>query len=82
MYMDPEFNCVDKSIVGTDLNTTAARDHVPEIERQIQVVKERMKSFHGGLLYDHMTIRMIIELGKYVVMMINDFPPNSCLSRT
>ena len=39
MYMDPEYNCLDQLIVGMDLNTTAARDHVPDIEQQIQVVK-------------------------------------------
>ena len=82
MYMDPEFNCLDKLIVGTDLNTTATRDHVPEIERQIQVVKERMWEVHGGLLYERMTSRMIIELGKYIVIMINASPPKSGLSCT
>ena len=29
-----------------------------------------------------MTSRMIIELGKYVIIMINAFPPKSGLSRT
>ena len=82
MYMDPYFNCLDQLIVGTDLNTTAARDNVPGIERQIKVVKERMREFHGGLPYDRMTICMIIELGKYVVMIINAFPPKSSLYRT
>ena len=82
MYMDPDLNCLDKLIVGMDINTTAARDHVPEIERQIQVAKEQMRAVHGGLPYDRMTSRMIIELGKCIVMMINTFPPKSSLSRT
>ena len=60
MYMDPEFNCLDKLIVGTDLNTTSARDHVPEIERQIQVVNKRMWEVPGGLPYNRTTSRMII----------------------
>ena len=42
MHMDPEFNCLDKLIIGKDLNTTAAMYHVPEIEWKMQVVKERM----------------------------------------
>ena len=41
-----------------------------------------MREVHGGLPYERMTSRMIIELGKYVVMMINLFPPNSGLSHT
>ena len=82
MYMDPEFKCLDKLIVGTDLNKTAARYHVPEIKRQIQVVKEQMQAVHGGIPHDCMTSLMIIDLGKYTVMMINASPPKSCLSRT
>ena len=64
MHMYPAFNCLDKLIVGTDLNTTAARDHVPDIEWQIQVLKKRMWAFRGGLPYNRMTSSMIIELGK------------------
>ena len=82
MYMYPEFNCLDQLIVGTDLNTTAVRYRVPEIERQIKVVKEWMQAFHGSLPYDRRNSRMIIEIGKYIVMMINVFPSKSGLSRT
>ena len=82
MYMDPDFNFLDRSIVGTYLNKTSTRDHVPDIERQIQVVKDRMRAVHGDLPYDCMNSCMLIELGKYVVTMINAFPPNSGLSRT
>ena len=32
MHMDPEFNYLGEFIIGTDLNTTAARAHVSEIE--------------------------------------------------
>ena len=60
----------------------AARDHVPDIERHTQVVKKRMKELHGGLPYDRMTSCMVIEIGKYVVIMINTYPPKSGLSLT
>ena len=39
MFVDPEFQFLEESIVSTDLNTTGARDHVPEVERQIQVIR-------------------------------------------
>ena len=81
MNMDPEFNCLGKLIIGTELNTTAARERVTEIERKIQVVNERMCTVHGGLTYERMNIQMIIELGKYEVMRINTFPPKSNISR-
>ena len=77
MYMDPEFNCLDKIIAGTDINTTAAIDHFLEIEWQIQLIKESMHAVHGVLPYVCMTIWMVIELGNYVVMMLNVFPPKS-----
>ena len=41
-----------------------------------------MRTVYGGLPYDNMTGQMIIELGKYVVMMIKAFPPKSGISRT
>ena len=55
----------------------AARYHVPEFERHIHLVKERMWVVYGRLPYDRMNSRMIIELGNYVVIMINAFPPKS-----
>ena len=80
MHMDPKFNCIGRLIIGTELNTTATRDHLPEIERQIQVEKEKMQELHGGLPHDCMTRRMITELRNYVVMMIYTFPPKSGIS--
>ena len=82
MHIDPKFNCLETLIVGTDLKTTAARDHVLGIESQIQVVKKRMQAVHGGLPYELMTSLMTIELGNYVVMMINAFPQNLLISHT
>ena len=40
-----------------------------------------MHTVHGGLPYEHMTIWMIIDIGKYLVRMINAFPTNSGISR-
>ena len=41
-----------------------------------------MCAVHVGLPYDCMTSMVIIEIGKYVVMMINTFLPKSGISRT
>ena len=76
MCMDPEFNCSDKIIMGMDINMTVDRDQVLEIERQIQVIKEQVRTIHGGLPYDCMKSRMVIEISKYVVIIQNDFPLN------
>ena len=53
-----------------------------DIERQIQVVKEQIRAVHCGLLHERMTSHMIIELGKYIFIMINASPPKSGLSCT
>ena len=42
MFVDPELRSLEKKVVRTNLNATEARDHVPELERQIQVIKELM----------------------------------------
>ena len=39
IFLDPEFKSLEEKEVITTLNTTGARDHVPEVERQIQVIK-------------------------------------------
>ena len=78
--MEPEFNYLDKLITGVDINTAAARDHVLEIERQIQAIKEHMNAVHGGLPYDCMTSWMVIELVKNVLMMLNTFSPKRGIS--
>ena len=33
MFLDPEFQSLEEKLVSTNLNTTEARDHVPEVER-------------------------------------------------
>ena len=39
MFIDPEFKSLDEKVFSTTLNTTGARDNVPEVERQKQVIK-------------------------------------------
>ena len=77
MFVDPEFKSLEEKVVSTTLNTTVARDHVPEVERQIQVIKELMRAHHSNLTFPNFTICMTIELAKYVMMFLNTFPPKS-----
>ena len=69
-------------MVSTTLKKTGARDHVPEVERQIQVIKERMQAHHTNLPLPRFTRLMTIELAKHVVMSLNTFPRKSGLSKT
>jgi hypothetical protein len=40
--MDQEFECLKSDIPEVNLNTTAASEHVPDIERHIRLLKERV----------------------------------------
>ena len=82
MFVDPEFKSLEEKLVSTTLNTTGLRYQVPEIESQIQVIKERMRAHHANLPLPSFTRRMTIELAKHVMMFLNAFPPNSGLSKT
>ena len=39
MFVDPKFNFLEEKVVIKNLNKNGARDHVPEVERQIQFIK-------------------------------------------
>ena len=47
--------------VKINLNTTAADEHVPEIERQTHVVKERARSVWNTLAFNRLPNVMIVE---------------------
>ena len=40
MFVDPDFHFLEEKLVSTTLNTTGAHDHVPEVDNQIQVIKQ------------------------------------------
>ena len=82
MFVEPEFNSLEEKVVITNLNTTGARDHVPEVERQIKVIKERMRAHHAKLPFPSLTISMTIDLYKNVMMFLNAFPPKIGRSKT
>ena len=82
MFVDPKFKSLEEKVFRTTLNTTGAQDHVPEVERQIKVIKKRMRSHDSNLTFPNFTRRMTIELAKNVMMFLNTFPPKSRLSKT
>ena len=82
MFADPNFQPLEEKVVSTSLNTTGAHDHVPEIEVQIQVIKERMRANHANLPFPSFTRRMTTEIANHFVMSLNASPPKSGLSKT
>ena len=82
MFVDPEFHFLEEKVLSTAVNTTGARDYTLELERQIQVIKEKMQAHHANLPLPGFTRRTIMQLAKHVVMFLNAFTPKSDLSKT
>jgi hypothetical protein len=80
--MDREFECLPLDLLshGFNLNTTVASEHVPEIERQIRLIKERARALRFSLPFKIIPGRMIIKMLANVVQWINAFPPSSGVS--
>jgi hypothetical protein len=80
--MDREFECLRLELLshGLNLNITAASEHVPDIERQIWLIKERAHALRSTLPFKIIPGRMIIEMLANVVLWINSIPPSSGVS--
>jgi hypothetical protein len=65
-----------------NLNTTAANEHVPDIERHIRLIKERDRAIQSTMPFKIIPGRMIIEMMAHVVLWLNAFPPASGVSTT
>jgi hypothetical protein len=74
--MDGKFECLRKDITGVQLNTNAADEHIPYIERQIRFIKERFRSIRSTLPFKMIPNQMIIELLNFCVLCLNAFPPS------
>ena len=68
--------------IGITLNTVAANEHVPEIERHIRTIKERTRSVVTMLPFQRFPARITIELIYYCVFWLNSFPAEGGISDT
>ena len=80
--MDGEFEKIKPDLreIGINLNTTAANEHVPQIERQIRVMKERCRATRHTLPFKIIPLLMLIELVYFSTFWINCFPPKGGVS--
>ena len=78
--MDVEFEKLKDVLPNITINTTAAREHVGEIKRKIQVIKERARGMMATLPYLTLPKIMIIELMHFCVLWLNSFPVKSGVS--
>jgi len=82
LMMDGEFAPIrsDLAEMKITLNLTAANEHVPQIERQIRVVKERVRATRHSLPFKVIPSLMVIELVYFSIMWLNAFPPKGGVS--
>jgi hypothetical protein len=78
--MDMEFEKLRPLMPHVALNTTAAQEHVGEIEQKIRVIKERARGTFNTMPYKKLPRVMVIELLHFCVMWMNSFPVKSGIS--
>ena len=62
------------------LNCTAGNEHVPEVERFIRTIKDRVRSTYRMLPYNRIPRTMLIHLTKTSVFWLNAFPARDGVS--
>jgi hypothetical protein len=80
--MDNEFAPLKDDLPEINLNSTAADEHVSEIERQTRVIKERSRAIRSTLPFKRLPASIIIELVNFVTLWLNAFPSSSGVSDT
>ena len=71
--MDGEFRAVQKLLPLIELNITAAREHVPEIESGIRRVKEKVRCFSSEWVYQYIPTLLIIHTVYTAAFFLNSF---------
>ena len=71
---DPEFDPLVAEFPGDLINCCAADEHVPEIERYIRTIKDRVRSCYNMLPFERIPRLMLVQLVKNAVFWLNSFP--------
>ena len=77
---DCEFECLREDIRPIELTTTAADEHVGDIERSIRTIKEGIRCIVQSLPYTRYTKLMINRLVTYVLRNKNQLPSSTGIS--
>jgi hypothetical protein len=83
LLMDGEFEPMrgDLAMLGISLNITSKNEHVPEIERHIRTLKQKVRCVYNTLPFKALPERLIIELVYYATFWLNSFPPCDGISQ-
>ena len=72
--MDNKFEKLRNLLPVLAVNTTAAKEHVPEVERCIQLIKECGRGILNTLPFKKIPQIMLVKLIYHVVLWLNAFP--------
>ena len=72
--VDMEFEKVREKFEIIEVNTTAAREHVTEIERHIRLIKGRVRCTTSDFTFDTIPTLVLIQVVYKCVMWINAIP--------
>jgi hypothetical protein len=84
LHVDPELSFMQDTMLDLDIqiNITLAKEHVPDIERPIRVIKERARSLWHRLPNRTMS-KIMIKMGVLeAVRWLNAFPLKGGVSTT
>ena len=65
---------------GPTLNLASANEHVPDIERKIRVIKERVRAVAYGMPFNALPPRMLVHSVLFVTKQLNLFPVKGGIS--
>ncbi len=82
VLMDNEFEKLRNLIPIFAIITTAAKEHVPAVERKIRLIKEQGRGILNTLPFKKMPRLMLIELVYHMVLWPNAFLAKSGVSKT
>ena len=81
ILMDQEFDNVMEKTPTIEINTTAAREYIGEIERGIRLVKERCGGTLAIMPFQQIPKWFAIYLVHFYVMWLNSFTANKGISK-
>ena len=81
IIMEQEFDKAEYEVGLVEINTTAARGHVVETKRMMQIIKLRFQSIVSNLPFNTLTKQCFINFIYYAVMFLNCIPDSQGISR-
>jgi hypothetical protein len=82
IHADIEFQCIAQEREPIHFDITPKDAHVPEVERSIRTIKERVRAEICDMPFKRLPKLMIIELVRRAVKCLNQFPAVDGVSDT